>query len=71
MKNYRELWLVVDQRKAWEKGYEGAVGVGQTGVHPDQIRFFKPVPWTTLVKGEWQQGPAVVEPGEPGVLTST
>jgi hypothetical protein len=42
VKNYRELWLVVDQRKAWEKGYEGAVGVGQTGVHPDQIRFFKP-----------------------------
>ena len=38
----RELLLVVDQRKAWEKGYEGAVGVGQTGVHPAQIRFFKP-----------------------------
>ena len=31
------------------------------------MKAWDPVPWTTLVKGEWQLGPAVVEPGEPGV----
>ena len=39
----------------------------------DQIRISKawdPVPWTTFEKGEFQLGPAVVEPGEPGVLLS-
>ena len=37
----------------------------------DQIRISKawdPVPFYTFEKGEFQLGPAVVEPGEPDVL---
>ncbi|MED6168770.1 hypothetical protein PIB30_014288 [Stylosanthes scabra] len=32
------------------------------------VQAWDPVPWTTLVMGERQLCPAVVEPGEPGVL---
>ncbi|MED6190600.1 hypothetical protein PIB30_107429, partial [Stylosanthes scabra] len=32
------------------------------------VQVVQAVPWTTLVMGERQLGPTVVEPGEPGIL---